>query len=91
MLTAVSVAVAEIRSDPACQLFIDSIQGPRGTTWLTASPAIAALANELAGLADDPAATQWIVRLALSLLFWPGADAHAESELLARFVAPAFA
>ena len=66
VLTAVSVAVAEIRSDPAGQLFIDSVRGARGTTWLTASPAIAAFADELAGLEDDPAAAQWIVRLVLS-------------------------
>jgi AcrR family transcriptional regulator len=91
VLTAVSTAVAEIRSDPAGQLFIDSVRGARGTTWLAASPAVAAFADELAGLDDDPAAAQWIVRLVLSLLFWPGADARAENELLTRFVAPAFA
>jgi len=89
VLTAVSVAVAEIRSDPAGQLFIDSVRGARGTTWLTVSPAIAAFADELAGLEDDPAAAQWIVRLVLSLLFWPADDDRAEHELLQRFVAPA--
>jgi hypothetical protein len=29
--------------------------------------------------------------LALSMLFWPGADAGAELQMLERFVAPAFA
>jgi len=90
VLTAVTVAVAEIRSDPSRHLFIDSVRGAHGTTWLTGSPAIAAFATELAGLADDPVASQWIVRLVLSLLFWPGADRDAEAELLRRFVAPAF-
>lgn len=90
VLTAVTVAVTEIRADPAGQLFIDSARGGRGTTWLTESPAIAAFATELTGLADDPAAAAWIVRLVLSLLFWPGDDARAETELLQRFVAPAF-
>jgi hypothetical protein len=40
---------------------------------------------------DDARATQWIVRLVLSLLFWPDAGAHAEHQMLERFVAPAFA
>ncbi len=90
VLTAVTVAVAEVRSDPAGPLFIDSVRGAGGTTWLTASPAIAGFANDLTGLADDPAAAAWIVRLVLSLLFWPAGDAHAESQRLQRFVAPAF-
>lgn len=90
VLTAVAVAVTEIRADPAGQLFIDSMRDGRGATWLTGSPSVAAFATELAGFDDDPAAAQWIVRLVLSLLAWPGADAHAETELLQRFVAPAF-
>jgi AcrR family transcriptional regulator len=90
VLTAIEVAVAQIRSDPAGQLFVESAQGARGSTWLTASPAVADFANELTGLADDPHAAKWIVRLVLSLLFWPDADAHAEHMLLQRYVAPAF-
>jgi hypothetical protein len=73
-------------------LFLDSARGGRGWTWLTASPAVADFATELTGLAgDDARATQWIVRLVLSLLFWPDAGAHAEHQMLERFVAPAFA
>ena len=53
---------------------------------------MAGFATELTGLADDdPLAGQWIVRLVLSVAFWPGADAHAERQMLERFVAPAFA
>jgi AcrR family transcriptional regulator len=92
VLTAIEVAVAEIRSDPAGQLFLDSARGGRGWNWLTASPAVADFATELTGLAgDDARAAQWIVRLVLSLLFWPGADPHGEHLMLQRFVAPAFA
>ena len=92
VLTAIEVAVAEIRSDPAGQLFLDSARGGRGWNWLTASPAVADFATELTGLADDDArAAQWIVRLVLSLLFWPDADPHGEHLMLQRFVAPAFA
>jgi hypothetical protein len=73
-------------------LFLDSARGGRGWTWLTASPAVADLATELTGLAgDDARAAQWIVRLVLSLLFWPDAGAQAEHQMLERFVAPAFA
>jgi hypothetical protein len=90
-LTAVEVAVAEIRADPAGQMFLDSARGG-GWNWLTASPAVAGFATELTGLAgDDARAAQWIVRLVLSLLFWPDADPHAEHQMLHRFVAPAFA
>lgn len=90
-LTAIEVAVAQIRSDPAGQLFVESARGARGTTWLTTSPAVADFAAELTGLADDDAqAAQWIVRLVMALLFWPGTDARAEHQMLQRFVAPAF-
>ena len=91
VLTAIEVAVAQIRSDPAGQLFVESAKGARGTSWLTASPAVTDFANELTGLADDPRAAKWIVRLVLSLLFWPDTDARAEHMLLQRYVAPAFA
>jgi AcrR family transcriptional regulator len=91
VLTAIEVAVAEIRADPAGQLFLDSARGGRWN-WLTASPAVASFATELTGVAgDDARAAQWIVRLVLSLLFWPGPDPHAEHQMLQRFVAPAFA
>jgi AcrR family transcriptional regulator len=90
VLTAITVAVAEIRSDPAGQRLLESARGPHGTTSLTASPYTAAFATELSGLADDdPAAAEWIIRLVLSLVFWPGADARSELRMLTRFVAPA--
>jgi AcrR family transcriptional regulator len=91
VLTAVEVAVAQIRSDPLGELFMDSAHGARGWTWLTASPMMADFAAELTGLAgDDMHAAQWIVRLVLSLIFWPDADPQAEHQILQRFVAPAF-
>jgi AcrR family transcriptional regulator len=91
VLTAIEVAVAEIRTDPMGQLFLDSARGG-GWTWLTASPVVADFATELTGLAgDDAPAARWIVRLVMSLLFWPDADPRAEHQMLQRFVAPAFA
>jgi hypothetical protein len=35
--------------------------------------------------------SQGLFGLVLSMLFWPGADARAELQMLERFVAPAFA
>ena len=91
-LTAIAVAVEQIRADPARDQLLDSVRGARGNTWLTASPAIAGFATELTGLTDDdPRAGQWIVRLVLSMVFWPGDDERAELQMLRRFVAPAFA
>lgn len=90
VVTAVTVAVAEIRSDPAGRMFIESARTGRGTSWLADSPVVTALATDLAGVTEDPAAAQWVVRLVLSLLLWPAADADTETELLQRFVAPAF-
>jgi AcrR family transcriptional regulator len=92
VLTAIEVAVAEVRSHPMGQLFLDSARGGHGWTWLAASPVVSDFATELSGLAgDDAPAAQWIVRLVMSLLFWPDTDAHAEHRMLQRFVAPAFA
>jgi AcrR family transcriptional regulator len=90
VLTAIEVAVAEIRCDPMGRLFLDSARGG-GWTWLTTSPVVADFATELTGLAgDDAPAAQWIVRLVMSLLLWPDADPRTEHQMLQRFVAPAF-
>jgi AcrR family transcriptional regulator len=91
VLTAIEVAVKEIRADPAGQLFLDSAR-IGGWNWLTASDAVADFASELTGIADDdPHAAQWIVRMVLSLMLLPGTDSRAEHQMLQRFVAPAFA
>lgn len=90
VVTAIEVAVAEIRADPAGQLFLDSARRG-GWNWLTASEAVADFASELTGIAnDDPHAAQWIVRVVLSLLLLPDTDSRAEHAMLQRFVAPAF-
>jgi AcrR family transcriptional regulator len=91
VLTAIGVAVAEIRSDPAGQLFVDSARSG-GWNWLTASEGVTAFATELTGIADDdPQAAKWILRLVLSLLLLPDSDPSTEHRMLQRFVAPAFA
>ncbi len=88
VITAIEVAVAQIRDDPAGRLFLESAQ--RSSTWITESAAVTTFATELAGVAsDDDQCARWIARVVLSLLFWP--DADSEHTLLTRFVAPAFA
>lgn len=90
VLTAVTVAVRRIRADPMVDLLLSSVRTGGGVTALTESQVPAAFATELGGLADDHAAAEWMVRLVLSLLVWPGADEATEQEMLRRFVVPAF-
>ena len=92
IITAITVALNEIRSDPLGQLMINSIRGAEERTWLTESPTVAGFATDLNGLTeDDTAAAQWIVRVVLSLLYWPIGDGEVERQMLQRFVSPAFA
>jgi hypothetical protein len=52
---------------------------------------VAEFATELNGLTDDDTqAAQWIVRVVLSLLYWPLGDAVDERHMVQRFVSPAF-
>jgi AcrR family transcriptional regulator len=92
IVTAITVALEEIRSDPLGQLMFSTIRGTQERAWLTESPIVARFAVELNGLTDDDtAAAQWIVRVVLSLLYWPIGDAQVEREMVERFVFPAFA
>lgn len=91
VVTAITVALKLIRSDPSGQLMFNSIRA-NDVVWLTGSPLLAGFATELTGLTDrDPQAAQWVVRVVMSLLYWPVADTATEREIVQRFVAPAFA
>jgi AcrR family transcriptional regulator len=90
IVTAITVALAEIRTDPLGQLMLTSIRAQE-MTWLKDSPIVAGFSRELNGLAgDDEHAAYWIVRVVLSLMYWPADDADTEREIVQRFVAPAF-
>jgi AcrR family transcriptional regulator len=90
IVTAISVALERIRSDPLGQLMLSSIRAQE-MGWLTDSPIVAGFATDINGLTDDdPAAAQWIVRVVMAMLFWPVGDSEAEREMIERFVAPAF-
>ena len=90
-MTAITVALGRIRSDPLGQLMINSIRGAQEMTWLTESPMVAEFADRSHGLTDDDRqAAQWIIRVVMSMLYWPIGDAEIEREVLQRFVLPAF-
>lgn len=91
VMTAITVALRLIRSDPLGQLMFSPVRA-NDIVSLTASPLLAGFAGELTGLSDhDPQAALWVVRVVLSLLYWPIVDGRAERQTLERFVAPAFA
>jgi len=90
IVEAVTAALREIRSDPvASQVFTPG--RPENASLLADSGMLARFAAESAGLnPDDTSASQWINRVTLSLLFWPGQDEAAETRMLRSFVSPAF-
>ncbi|KUI23078.1 transcriptional regulator [Mycobacterium sp. IS-1496] len=90
VVTAIVVALEEIRSDPMRKLLMSATSAP-GLGELHSSPVLRQLAADLTGITeDDPVAAQWIVRVVMSLAYWPNPDPRDERELLLRFVAPAF-
>lgn len=91
VVTAIAVALAEIRSHPLGQVMLGHSSAIE-QIGLHASDLMTGLAVELTGItADDPQAAQWIVHLVLSMAYLPLGDAEFEREMLQRFVAPAFA
>ena len=89
--TAITLALKLIRSDPMGQLMFNSIRA-NDVQWLTGSPLVAGFAAELTGLTDrDPQLALWVVRVVMSLLYWPVGDDDTEREMVERFVTPAFA
>ena len=90
VVEAITVALREIRSDPvASQVFAPG--RPGNAALLADSGMLARVAGESAGLRpEDTTASQWINRVTLSLLFWPGHDEAEETRMLRSFVSPAF-
>ncbi len=87
--TAIRVALEQIRSDPMRRLLISSNSALK-LGELPSSPVLGQLVADLTGMTDDPEAAQWIVRVVMSLAYWPTSDTTAQRHLLDRFVAPAF-
>jgi AcrR family transcriptional regulator len=90
VVKAITVALEQIRSDPMRQMMIGWNAVPDLST-LPSSPVLGRLAADLSGITeDDPQAAQWIVRVVLSLAFWPLGNSRVEHQIVERFVAPAF-
>jgi AcrR family transcriptional regulator len=91
VVTAVTVALREVRSNPLRRLLLASANSPE-LVELQANPMLQQLAAELTGVgADDPPAARWIVHLVLSLAHWPIGSPDTEEQMIRRFVGPAFA
>lgn len=89
MITAITLALQQIRSDPLRRLMLST--GSLDLRELHSSPMLGHLAAELTGITDDdPQAAQWIVRVVVSLAYSPIASVREERKVLERFVAPAF-
>lgn len=93
LVAAIVLSLQKVRRDPVGKLMVASIRGgAHEVAWLAKSPMLADVAAELAGLAGgDPRAARWVVRVVLSLMFWPAEDEEVERQLVERFVVPAFA
>jgi AcrR family transcriptional regulator len=90
VITAITVALEQIRSDPMRRLMMSSTKAPE-LSDLHSSPVLSTVAAELSGLTDDdPQAALWIVHVVLSLAYLPMGDRQTEDEILRRFVSPAF-
>jgi AcrR family transcriptional regulator len=90
IITAITVALEQIRSDPMRRLMLSSSYSPE-LSELHSSPVLGHLAADLTGITDDdPQAAQWIVRVVVSLAYWPIGNSRVEQKVIRRFVAPAF-
>lgn len=67
VVTAITVALEQIKSDPLRRLMLSSTKPPE-LGELHSSPVLSHLAADLTGITeDDPEAAQWIVRVVVSL------------------------
>jgi AcrR family transcriptional regulator len=87
VVTAIAVALDRIRAEPLGPLMMGSIKPDHEGEWLTDSPGVTDLAEEILGHVD-PLAAQWLLRITLALWYWPLKDRAAEYELIRRFVGP---
>ncbi len=90
IITATTVALERMRSDPLAQI-VRSMPASPGTGWLTESPLIARFATEMVGADNpDPLAAQWLVRVFLALWYWPLKNADAETLAVRRYLGPPY-
>jgi AcrR family transcriptional regulator len=91
VVDAVLAALAAVRADPTLAAWFQPTGVGSATDLAMRSTVIESLAAEVLG---DPIGrdlqlrTRWLVRVLVSFLALPGADAHEERTLVTRFVAP---
>lgn len=91
VVRAIKVALDQIKTGPFRRLMLSATSASQ-LGELHSSPVLRHLAAELTGITgDDSDAAHWIVRVVVSLSYWPTNDEHDEEQLLRRFIAPAFA
>jgi AcrR family transcriptional regulator len=91
VVTAVVVGLQYIRAEPLGRMIMGSAPAADDVAWVIASPVISALAAEMiGGSSPDPAAAQWLIRVVLSLWYWPVNEPGGERQLVERFLGPLF-
>jgi AcrR family transcriptional regulator len=92
LVAAVAAAVAGVRSTPTLAAWFADASAATASDLAGSSEVIEALTAAFLGPTDDDAdlhdRARWVVRIVVSLLTMPGADATEERRLVARFVAP---
>ncbi|KRA29478.1 MULTISPECIES: TetR/AcrR family transcriptional regulator [unclassified Nocardioides] len=92
VVEAILASVLAIRADRTLQEWFLGRRTARSDEYFSRSGAMAQLATRLTGMAQDhPHGGDWVVRVVLSLLAWPGQDPDVERDLVVTYVAPAFA
>ncbi|MBJ8345543.1 TetR/AcrR family transcriptional regulator [Antrihabitans sp. YC2-6] len=87
---AIMASVAAVRADPVASTLLGRARSNRVDRYFSTSTYLEQTAAALTGLTDDRFAAQWIVRIVLSLLVWPGESTAAERSMVERYVAPGF-
>lgn len=91
VVTATTVALQRVRSDPMAQIK-NSTRSLPGGEWLPASAMVSKFAAEMVGQhTPDPLAQQWLIRVFFALWIWPMKDPDAELQMLQRFLGPPYA
>jgi len=89
VVTAINVALEQIRSNPLRPMMLNSRALDLGR--MHTSPLLSRLAADLTGITGhDPDAAQWIVRVVMSFAHWPMPDNDIEQRMIRSYVAPAF-
>ncbi|BAW04697.1 TetR family transcriptional regulator [Nocardia seriolae] len=86
IVEAILASVAAVRSDPVLAKGFAGSRAGGSDGAFASSPELGRIATLLTGIAPDDEAAQWIVRMVLTLLTWPLADAASERRMVERFI-----